>query len=257
MLAALRTFSLLGIEAVPVEAEVDVSPGTIPKTILVGLPEAAVRKSTHRVERAIVHGGFQRPYDRVVINLAPAIMPLGKQNLLPGESFSESGIRAAGLASRRVDIRHLPRVKRLQHCIRSDGHKRNAIAVFATGKDPDRSDLPPGDEHFQDTAIDEDPNIGRFVRRDKDVRLLHRPDLHRGRSRVARVDLDDAVVAPIQMIDVTPIAIEPHGRDFLAVLRAEEIQLQQRRILLRELETELHGLAVHIVERPLPGSPAA
>jgi magnesium chelatase family protein len=31
---------------------VDVSPGAIPKTVLVGLPEAAVRESTHRVERA-------------------------------------------------------------------------------------------------------------------------------------------------------------------------------------------------------------
>ena len=75
MLAKLHTFSLLGIEAVPVDVEVDVSPGTIPKTILVGLPEAAVRESTHRVERAIVNCGFQRPYDRVVINLAPAELP--------------------------------------------------------------------------------------------------------------------------------------------------------------------------------------
>jgi len=75
MLAKLYTFSLLGIEAVPVEVEVDVSPGAIPKTILVGLPEAAVRESTHRVERAIVNCGFQRPYDRVVINLAPAELP--------------------------------------------------------------------------------------------------------------------------------------------------------------------------------------
>ncbi len=56
ILAKLHTFSLLGIEAIPVDVEVDVSPGTIPKTILVGLPEAAVRESTHRVERAIVNG---------------------------------------------------------------------------------------------------------------------------------------------------------------------------------------------------------
>jgi magnesium chelatase family protein len=75
MLAKLYTFSLLGIEAVPVEVEVDVSPGAIPKTILVGLPEAAVRESTYRVERAIVNCGFQRPYDRVVVNLAPAELP--------------------------------------------------------------------------------------------------------------------------------------------------------------------------------------
>ncbi len=75
MLAKLKTFSLLGIEALPVEVEVDVSPSGLPKTVLVGLPEAAVKESTHRVERAIVNSGFQRPQNRVVINLAPAELP--------------------------------------------------------------------------------------------------------------------------------------------------------------------------------------
>src|SRR5215213_10984557 len=75
MLAKLHTFSLLGIDALPVEVEVDVSPGAIPKTLLVGLPEQAVKESTHRIERAIVNSGFVRPQDRVVINLAPAEMP--------------------------------------------------------------------------------------------------------------------------------------------------------------------------------------
>ncbi len=51
MLARLKTFTLQGIEAVPVEVEVDVSAAALPKTVLVGLPEAAVRESTHRVAR--------------------------------------------------------------------------------------------------------------------------------------------------------------------------------------------------------------
>ena len=55
MLAKLYTFALSGIDAVPVEVEVDVSPGAMPKTTLVGLPEAAVREITHRVERAIAN----------------------------------------------------------------------------------------------------------------------------------------------------------------------------------------------------------
>ena len=75
MLAKLQTFSLLGIDAVPVEVEVDVSPAALPKTVLVGLPEAAVRESTHRIERALVNSGFERPQDRIVINLAPAQRP--------------------------------------------------------------------------------------------------------------------------------------------------------------------------------------
>ncbi|MFZ5830952.1 MAG: YifB family Mg chelatase-like AAA ATPase, partial [Planctomycetota bacterium] len=75
MLSKLTTFSLQGIEAVPVEVEVDVSPAGLPKTILVGLAESAVKESTHRVDRAIVNSGFQLPQNRVVINLAPADLP--------------------------------------------------------------------------------------------------------------------------------------------------------------------------------------
>lgn len=75
MLAKLTTYSLLGIDALPVEVEVDISPGALPKTILVGLAEAAVRESTHRIERALVNGGYVRPCDRIVINLSPADLP--------------------------------------------------------------------------------------------------------------------------------------------------------------------------------------
>ncbi len=75
MLAKLHTFSLLGIDALPVEVEVDVSPAAMPKVILVGLPEAAVKESIHRIERAIVNSGYVRPQNRVVINLAPAELP--------------------------------------------------------------------------------------------------------------------------------------------------------------------------------------
>src|SRR6059058_3443106 len=71
MLAKLKTFALQGIEAVPVEVEVDASAG-LPKIVLVGLPELAVRESIHRIERALANLGYQRPNGRTVINLAPA-----------------------------------------------------------------------------------------------------------------------------------------------------------------------------------------
>ncbi len=75
MLTKLHTFSLFGIQAIPVEVEVDISPGAVPKTILVGLAEAAAKESIHRIERALVNCGFQRSYDKVVINLSPAELP--------------------------------------------------------------------------------------------------------------------------------------------------------------------------------------
>lgn len=75
MLAKLLTYSLFGIDARPVEAEVDISPAAMPKTILVGLAEAAVKESVHRIERALVNSGYTRPIDRIVINLSPADLP--------------------------------------------------------------------------------------------------------------------------------------------------------------------------------------
>ena len=74
MLAKLNTFALVGIDAVPVVAEVDTSVG-LPKTVLVGLPEAAVRESVHRIERALANLGYDRHAGRTVINLAPAGCP--------------------------------------------------------------------------------------------------------------------------------------------------------------------------------------
>src|SRR5687768_16303080 len=75
MLAKLKTYSLFGIDALDVEVEVDVSTGALPKTVVVGLPEGAVKESIHRVERSIVNSGFERPHHRIVINLAPADLP--------------------------------------------------------------------------------------------------------------------------------------------------------------------------------------
>jgi magnesium chelatase family protein len=74
MLAKLRTFTLLGIDALPVEVEVDAAAGTS-KTVLVGLPELAVRESVHRIERALANLGYFRPSGRTIINLAPADLP--------------------------------------------------------------------------------------------------------------------------------------------------------------------------------------
>jgi hypothetical protein len=86
MLAKLASYTLVGIDATPVEVEVDVSFSSQPKTVLVGLAETAVRESTFRVERAIVNSGYRRPIDRVVINLAPETMSTGEFML----SFSSS-----------------------------------------------------------------------------------------------------------------------------------------------------------------------
>jgi magnesium chelatase family protein len=71
MLAQLRTAALVGIEAVLVQVEVDVSFG-MPDLTVVGLPDASVRESRDRVRAAIRNSGFDYPPHRVTVNLAPA-----------------------------------------------------------------------------------------------------------------------------------------------------------------------------------------
>jgi magnesium chelatase family protein len=53
MLAKLKTFSLLGIDALPVEVEVHVSPAGLPKTLLLGIfhPKVRAEKSPREAER--------------------------------------------------------------------------------------------------------------------------------------------------------------------------------------------------------------
>lgn len=63
---------LSGVEAFPVEVEVDYARHGLPGFTLVGLPEAEVRESRDRVFAAIRASGFNLPAARVTVNLAPA-----------------------------------------------------------------------------------------------------------------------------------------------------------------------------------------
>ena len=71
MLARVHSGTLIGIDAHPVEVEVDVYPG-MASIAVVGLPDNAVKESTARVKSAIVNSGYPFPVRRITVNLAPA-----------------------------------------------------------------------------------------------------------------------------------------------------------------------------------------
>jgi magnesium chelatase family protein len=71
VLATLRSAAVYGVEAYPVQIEVDVSFG-LPHFSMVGLPDATVRESRDRVRSAIRNSGFEFPHHRITVNLAPA-----------------------------------------------------------------------------------------------------------------------------------------------------------------------------------------
>ena len=70
MLAVVKTFSLLGLESFPVQAEIDISRG-LPGFNIVGLPDAAVREAGDRVKAALRNSGFQFPVKKITVNLSP------------------------------------------------------------------------------------------------------------------------------------------------------------------------------------------
>jgi magnesium chelatase family protein len=71
MLAKVKSSAILGIEAYPVEVEVDLSLG-LPAFNIVGLPDTAVNESKERVRSALKNSGFNFPGHRITVNLAPA-----------------------------------------------------------------------------------------------------------------------------------------------------------------------------------------
>jgi len=71
LLARVHSGSLIGIDAYPVEVEVDVYQG-LPSIAVVGLPDSAIKESAARVKSAIVNSGYPFPARRITVNLAPA-----------------------------------------------------------------------------------------------------------------------------------------------------------------------------------------
>lgn len=71
MISKIYSFGILGLDAYPVEIEVDVAKG-LPQMTLVGLADTAIKESKERVRSAIKNSGFIWPAQRVTVNLAPS-----------------------------------------------------------------------------------------------------------------------------------------------------------------------------------------
>jgi magnesium chelatase family protein len=71
MLARVHSGAVYGVEAYPVEIEVNAGHGD-PAVVIVGLPDTAVKESKDRVHTAITNSGFRSHVGRTTINLAPA-----------------------------------------------------------------------------------------------------------------------------------------------------------------------------------------
>lgn len=75
MLAKVNSSAVVGLDAVPVEVEIDIASQGLPNFTIVGLPDKAVEEAKERVRSAIKNSGADFPPKRITVNLAPADLP--------------------------------------------------------------------------------------------------------------------------------------------------------------------------------------
>lgn len=71
MFCKLNSYCLNGIDALPIDVEVDLQQG-LPGFDIVGLPDSSVKEAKERVKSAIKNSGLHFPICHITINLAPA-----------------------------------------------------------------------------------------------------------------------------------------------------------------------------------------
>jgi len=103
VIARALTCAIVGLDGAIVEAEVDIGPG-LPAFTIVGMGDTAVQEARERVRSAIRNSGCEFPLRRIIVNLAPAILPktaapydlpiavgiLGASGLIPQEELAET-----------------------------------------------------------------------------------------------------------------------------------------------------------------------
>src|SRR5262252_7791754 len=68
-----RGAAIYGIDAHLIDVEVDMfASGNARDSVIVGMPDVAVRESRERIKSALINSGFGYPNKRITINLAPA-----------------------------------------------------------------------------------------------------------------------------------------------------------------------------------------
>jgi magnesium chelatase family protein len=99
-IAKIKSCAVFGLDAYPVEVEVDIGRG-LPSFSIVGLPDKAIDESKDRVRSAIKNSALFFPDKRLTVNLAPADikkegptydLPIAVSILLAGEQISGESI---------------------------------------------------------------------------------------------------------------------------------------------------------------------
>ena len=72
MLVKVFGSAVYGADALTITIEVDIIGGSLPGYFIVGLPDNAVKESVDRILSALKNNGYEKPRNKVVVNMAPA-----------------------------------------------------------------------------------------------------------------------------------------------------------------------------------------
>jgi magnesium chelatase family protein len=117
-----QAVALLGLQGAIVEIEADISSG-LPRFILIGLPDAALKQAEHRVHAAAINAGCPLPTQKFTVNLSPAALPKF------GSGF-DLGIAIAALAAAgTINAESIERVVHLGE-LGLDGRLRPIVGIL-------------------------------------------------------------------------------------------------------------------------------
>ena len=134
-----RTAALYGVEALPIDVEVDLYLGQPGFFVTVGLPDTAVRESRERIKSSLINSGFGYPQKAITINLAPANIRkegaafdlpmalgiLGAMGSLPAEALGE--FLVAGELSLDGGLRPVRGALPIAVCAKQNGYKKMIV----------------------------------------------------------------------------------------------------------------------------------
>ena len=212
MLARVWSASIIGIDAIQVGVEVDVSRG-LPKIVVVGLPDTAVQESRERVKAALKNSGFAFPVRNIVINLTPA--DLRKE----GPSFDLAigiGILAA---SEQVDGQLLGDYLFLGE-VSLDGSLRPVAGVLPIAAAAQRlgiSGLIVPVDNAQEAAIVKEIRVYGFKHLTEVADFLNQPQAYQAVELDAKKDLERS---PLFTPDLKDVKGQNHARRALEIAAA-------------------------------------
>ncbi len=212
MLARVWSASIVGINAVKVGVEIDVS-GGLPGIVVVGLPDTAVQESRERVKAALKNAGYAFPVRKIVINLTPA--DLRKE----GPSFDlpiSVGILAA---SEQVSAQLLGDHLFLGE-VSLDGSLRpvaGVLPIAAAAKDLGIAGLVVPDSNAREAAVVEGLAVYGFKHLSAVTDFLNQPERYQPLQLDARQELKRSVFTGLDLKDVKGQA---HARRALEIAAA-------------------------------------